>query len=167
MDDDNQHNGSMRPTGWRLPLGIIVVGAAIAYLVVDLAYGSVPLLVPWTAIPTLALLAVGEGITAWHTRRRIRRATGTTPIEPLSAARLVALAKASALFGALAVGVFGGAALALLDRLNAASARADAITCAGTLAAGGLLLAAGLLLEHACRVPPEDEEPPPGRGPVA
>ncbi|MFC4563866.1 DUF3180 domain-containing protein [Nocardiopsis mangrovi] len=164
--DDNQHEGSVRPTGWRLPLGIIVVGAVIAYVAVDRAYGSFPL-VPWTAIPTLSLLAVGEGITAWHTRRRIRRATGTTPIDPLSAARLLALAKASALFGAVSVGVFGGAALALLDRLNAAAARADAITCAGTLAAGGLLLAAALLLEHACRVPPEDEEPPPGRRPAA
>ncbi|MBB4929252.1 hypothetical protein F4561_000072 [Lipingzhangella halophila] len=152
--DKQSHQGSMQPTGWRLPLGIILVTTMLAYIVVDQAYGNLPLL-PWTAIPTLALLAVGEAITAVHTRRRIRRVPGTEPVEPLSAARLLALAKASALLASLVIGTFGGMALALLSRLHAPASRADALTASGTLLAGGLLLGAALFLEYACRVPDE------------
>ncbi|GAA3751927.1 hypothetical protein HDA32_005078 [Spinactinospora alkalitolerans] len=155
----NEHEGSVRPTGWRLPLGIVVVSGLIAYLVVERFYGSLPLL-PWTAIPTLLLLALGEIVTAVHTRRRIRRMPGTEPIEPLSAARLVALAKASALLGALAIGLFGGMALALVDMLDIPSPRTDALTAAGTALAGALLLGAAIFLEYACRVPGQDDEDP-------
>ncbi|MDA8369030.1 MAG: DUF3180 domain-containing protein [Nocardiopsaceae bacterium] len=156
--DKKTHEGSMRPTGWRLPLGLAVAGALIAYLVIDWTYSALPPL-PWTAIPTLSLLAVGEAITAVHTRRRIRRVPGTEPIEPLSAARLVALAKASAVFAALAIGVFGGMGLALLDRLQAPAVRADALTALGTLLASAVLLAAALFLEYACRVPGDEDHP--------
>lgn len=154
--DRQPHQGSVQPTGWRPVLGTILITGMLAYVVVDQAYGSLPLL-PWTAIPTFALLAVGEGITAVHTRRRIRRVPGTEPIEPLSAARLVALAKASAILASLAIGAFGGMALALVSRLHAPASRADALTAAGTLLAAGLLLAAALFLEYACRVPDEDQ----------
>ncbi|RNL82051.1 DUF3180 domain-containing protein [Halostreptopolyspora alba] len=146
----------MRPTGWRLVLGTILITGMLCYVVVDQAYASLPLL-PWTAIPTLALLAVGEGITAVHTRRRIRRVAGTVPIDPLSAARLVALAKASAVLASLGIGAFGGMALALLSRLHAPASRADALTASGTLLAAGLVLAAALFLEYSCRVPDGDE----------
>ncbi len=152
----DRHEGSVQPTGWRLPVGTVVFTAMLSYVVVDQVYGSLPIL-PWTAIPTLALLAVGEAITAVHTRRRIRRVPGTEPIEPLSAARLVALAKASVLLASFAIGAFGGMALALLNRLHAVDSRADALTASGTLLAAGLLLAAALFLEYACRVPGEEE----------
>ncbi|WP_067975786.1 DUF3180 domain-containing protein [Nocardiopsis trehalosi] len=158
--DDRPREGTVRPTGWRPLLVLAVAGAAVGYLVMDRTYGTFAM-VPWTAIPTLSLLALGEGVTAVQTRRRIRRVPGTTPIAPISAARLVALAKASALFGALAIGVFGGAALALVDRLAVPAPRADAITCAGTMLAGVLLLAAALFLEYACRVPGDQDPPTP------
>ncbi|MFC3522652.1 DUF3180 domain-containing protein [Streptomonospora nanhaiensis] len=148
--------GRVRPTGWRMPVVVIVLSALAGYLLVDRFYGDIPLL-PWTAIPTLGLLAVGEGITAVHTRRRIRRVPGTEPMEPLSAARLVALAKASAVFASVVIGAFGGMLVVLADRLTAADVRADAFTAAGTLASGVLLLAAALFLEHACRVPGEGQ----------
>ncbi|GAB3211334.1 DUF3180 domain-containing protein [Marinactinospora thermotolerans] len=155
--------GNMRPTSWRLLVGIALVGGVVAYLVVEFAYGSLPLL-PWTAIPTLSLLAIGELVTGVQTRRRIRRVPGTEPVEPLSAARLVALAKASALFGALVVGVFGGVALALTDMLDIPSPRTDAITAAGTALAGGALMGAALFLEYACRVPGGGDESDRPRG---
>lgn len=156
---NDDHEGSVRPTGWQLPLGVIIVGALAAALLTNSFYGSLPIL-PWTMIPTLGLLAIGEAIAAYHTRRRIRRAAGTVPIEALAAARLVALAKASVLLASLAIGVFGGFAIVLLDRLHAPAARGDALTAAGTVAAGAVLLAAALFLEYACRVP-DDEEPDP------
>ncbi|WP_394326757.1 DUF3180 domain-containing protein, partial [Thermobifida halotolerans] len=86
----------LRPTGWRVPLLVTVVTGVVVFLVVRETYSSL-LLLPWTAIPTLSLLALGELITAVHTRRRIRGEPGTEPVEPISAARLVALAKASIL----------------------------------------------------------------------
>ncbi|WP_106585683.1 DUF3180 domain-containing protein [Murinocardiopsis flavida] len=158
---NDDHEGSVRPTGWRLPLGVIIGAGLVSALLTNAFYGSLPIL-PWTMIPTLALLALGEGIAAYHTRRRIRRVPGTEPIEALAAARLVALAKASVLLASLAIGIFGGFALTLLDRLHAPAASGDALTAAGTLAAGAFLLAAALFLEYACRVP-DDEDSDPSR----
>ncbi|RCV55156.1 DUF3180 domain-containing protein [Marinitenerispora sediminis] len=152
--DDPQ--GRLHPTGWRLPLGLIVVSGMVGFLVVRQFYGALPVL-PWTAIPTLSLLGIGEIVTAVHIRRRIRRVPGTEPVEPISVARLVALAKASAVFGSLVIGLFGGMALALVDRLSMAAPRADAATAAGTGLAAVLLLAAALLLENACRVPTDKD----------
>ncbi|MFC7329260.1 DUF3180 domain-containing protein [Marinactinospora rubrisoli] len=157
QEHQNGPQGRMRPTGWRLPLGLVVVSGMVGFLVVRQFYSSLPVL-PWTAIPTLSLLGIGEIVTAVHIRRRIRRAPGTTPVEPLSVARLVALAKASAVFGSLVVGLFGGMALALADRLEMAAPRADAATAAGTGLAGLLLLGAALFLEYACRVPTGDRD---------
>ncbi|CAM4140999.1 DUF3180 domain-containing protein [Nocardiopsis gilva] len=158
MDDKTHEDGrGMRPTGWQVPLGIILVSAALSYVVVDASYDALPIL-PWTAIPTLLLLAVAEGIAAWHTRRRIRHLPGTEPVDPLSAARLVALAKASVVIASLAIGVFGGMALSLLDRLSVPTPRADATTAFGTMLAGVVLLAVALLLEYACRVPDEGDD---------
>lgn len=159
MDDSDDNGqlpeGALRPTGWRMLLGLALVSGVVSYLVVDVTYGSLPVL-PWTAIPTLLVLAVGEGAAAVHTRRRIRRVPGTEPVEPLLVARLVALAKASSIFAALAVGVFGGMAAALPERLAAPTAQADAITALGTAGAAVVLLVVALLLEYACRVPPQD-----------
>ncbi|MBB6175003.1 hypothetical protein HNR23_005063 [Nocardiopsis mwathae] len=165
MDDERNgkpREGGMRLTGWQLPLGIILVSGALAYVVVEAVYGRLPIL-PWTAIPTLLLLAAGEGIAAWHTRRRIRRVPGTEPVDPLSAARLVALAKASVIIAALVIGVFGGTALSLADRLDVPTPRADALTAFGTMLAGIVLLAVSLWLEHACRVPEDGDD---SSGPV-
>lgn len=160
--DDERRMG---PIGWRVPLGTALAAAALAYLVVAQVYGSIPPL-PWTAMPTLLLLAAGEVIAAVHTRRRIRRAPGTVPMEPLSAARLVALARASILVGALAAGIFAGSALYLGQRLTAPLPQQDFWMSAGTLAAALVLTGAGYLLEWACRVPDDGESAPPG-GPGA
>ncbi|WP_207391619.1 DUF3180 domain-containing protein [Streptomonospora litoralis] len=139
-----------------MPLAVAVVSGVLSFLVIDRVYGGIPLL-PWSAIPTLLLLAAAETITAVHTRRRIRRVPGTEPMEPLSAARLVALAKASAVFASIAIGAFAGMLAALLERLGAVDARTDALTAAGTLLSAAVLLAAALFLEYACRVPGEEE----------
>jgi len=153
----NDRNGRVRPTGWRVPLAVAVVTGFVMFLVVRETYSSLVLL-PWTAIPTLLLLAFGELITAVHVRRRIRGESGTEPIEPISAARLVAFAKASVLLGALACGAFGGFALALLDWLHSPHARTDALVAGGTALSGVLLAVAAVFLEYACRVPPDSHE---------
>ncbi|GAA1112363.1 DUF3180 domain-containing protein [Nocardiopsis composta] len=153
---DNETEGRMRPSGWRVPLAVAAAAAVLCYLLVGQAYGSIPPL-PWTAIPTLLLLAAGEGIAAYHTRRRIRRAPGTEPVEPLSAARLVALAKASVLVAAFTGGAFAGTALFLAGRLTAPLPRQDFTVSTGSLAAAVVLLIAAYLLEWSCRVPDEED----------
>lgn len=149
---DPAPEGRVRPTGWQMPVGIMVVAGLLAYAVTDRLYADFPPL-PWTAIPTVLLLAAVEFVAAYHTRRRIRRLPWTVPVEPLTAARLLALAKASVAVAVLVGGAFGGVALVLLDRLHAPGPRADVLVAGGTAAAALLLLVAGLALERACRVP--------------
>lgn len=158
---EDEDEGRLRPTGWRVPALLAVIGA-LAGLLLTNALPGLPLL-PWSAIPTLLLLALAEGYTAGRTRRRIRREPGTEPIQPLSAARLVALAKASALFAALALGFFAGMALSVSDTLVLPVHREVFATALGTSLSAGLLLAAALYLEYSCRVPEEeDDDHPPG-----
>ncbi|MFV2197152.1 DUF3180 domain-containing protein [Nocardiopsis sp. LOL_012] len=156
-----EDEGRLRPTGWRLPLALAVCGAVLGWLVTDALRALPPL--PWTAIPTLTLLALAEAFTARRTRRRIRREPGTEPVPPISAARLVALAKASALFSALAAGFFLGMALEVSPMLELPGHREVFLTALGTSVSAALLLGAALWLEFACRVPDDGRgEDPPG-----
>lgn len=160
MSEDEDRR--LHPTGWRVPTLLVVVGALLGLLMTN-ASQNLPLL-PWSAIPTLLLLALAEAFTAGRTRRRVRRAPGTEPMQPLSAARLVALAKASALFASLALGFFGGMALSVSDTLVLPTHWEVFLTASGTALAAGLLLASALYLEYACRVPEDHgngDEPSP------
>jgi hypothetical protein len=148
----------VKPTRWTFLLLLVAVAAVITWIVLEAAYVSLPVL-PWTAVPTLLLLALGEAFTGWHIMRRIRRKPGTRPVEPLVVARMAALAKASAHAAAVLGGVFAGFALALSDMLEAATPRADFWVGIGTFVSSLVLVGAAGFLEWACRVPkdPEDE----------
>lgn len=154
MSDDG--GGTLSPTGWRVPSVLAALGALVGLFVAN-SMSGLPLM-PWSAIPTLLLLAFAEAYTAGRTARRIRREPGTEPIEPLSAARLLALAKASALFASIAAGFFAGMALSITERLDLPTHREVFLITLGTALAAGLLLAAALYLEHACRVPDDGED---------
>ncbi|SIO90423.1 DUF3180 domain-containing protein [Nocardiopsis sp. JB363] len=154
MSDDG--GGTLSPTGWRVPSVLAALGALVGLFVAN-SMSGLPLM-PWSAIPTLLLLAFAEAYTAGRTARRIRRDPGTEPIEPLSAARLLALAKASALFASIAAGFFAGMALSITERLDLPTHREVFLITLGTALAAGLLLAAALYLEHACRVPDDGED---------
>ncbi|GIH75555.1 DUF3180 domain-containing protein [Planobispora longispora] len=144
----------MRPSHPGALTGLVVVLAILTWAVLkqpDL-YGSLPA-VPWTAIPTVLLLAVGEAYTGWMTRARIRRKPGTEPVEPLAVARLAALAKASAYGGAVFAGVFAGFALYTAGHLDKETPRQDFFIAGGSFAACAVLIGAALYLEHCCKVP--------------
>ncbi len=149
----------MKPT--RLPVLAVtlIVAAGLTWAVVRFLYGSLPLL-PWTMVPSLLLLALGELYTAFVTRARIQRRPGTRPVEPLVAARLAALAKASANAAAVLAGAFGGMAIYLASSLDKPTPRRDFYVSGGTALAAIALIVGALVLEHACRVPkgPEDED---------
>jgi hypothetical protein len=140
-------------------VAIAVAVAAGVWGVLKLAYVSMPPL-PWTAVPTLLLLALGEIITAINTRARIQRKQGTRPVEPLVVARFVALAKASAYAATVLAGVFGGFMIYLSSSLDKNTPRHDFFVSLGSVVAALVLVAAALFLEYTCRVPkgPDEDE---------
>lgn len=149
----------MRPTHPGVLVGIFVVVSLVSWLLIMGNYGGLPL-VPWTAIPTVLLLAVGEIYSGWMTRARIARRPGTKPVEPLAVARLAALAKASAYAGAAFAGIFAGFVLRVMEQLDLAKPRQDAFVAGGSFLCCVLLVGAALYLEYCCRVPKD-----PGSGP--
>ncbi|HZR53217.1 MAG TPA: DUF3180 domain-containing protein [Streptosporangiaceae bacterium] len=134
-------------------LGIVALGiAAITWLILREAYASLPPL-PWTGIPALLLVAGAEAVIGRDVRRRISRRPGAKPVDPLAVSRMLVLAKASSLTGAVVTGITLGFIGYLSGQLAATMPRRDfiyaAITCAATL----VLVAAALYLEYCCRVP--------------
>lgn len=136
----------------------VALAAVVSYVLVSFYYGELPDL-PWTSSAALACLAVAEGAAARSTRMRITRQPGTTPVQPLVVARLVALAKASAIVGALLAGGWLGAfGYTFLARDRLVAAGRDAAVSGLGVAATLLLVAAALWLEHSCRTPRPPEE---------
>lgn len=138
----------------------VVVGIGlITWVVLRSAYVTLPPL-PWTAVPTLLLLALGEAFTGFNLHGRIQHKPHTKPVEPLVVARVVALAKASSHAAAVLAGVFGGFLAYLGSALDKETPRHDFFVSAGTFLAAVALVGAALYLEYACRVPkgPDDED---------
>ncbi|GGS75408.1 membrane protein [Planobispora rosea] len=147
----------MRPSRPGVLAGIVIVVAALTWVLLKQLYGSLPI-VPWTAIPTVLLLAIGEAHTGWMARARIHRKPGTRPVEPLAVARLVALAKASAHGGAVFAGVFAGFALYTAGQLDKETPRQDFFITGGSFVACVVLVCAALYLEHCCKVPKDPDD---------
>jgi len=149
----------VNPTRPAVLVAVLGGVAALVWGVLQVTYASMPPL-PWTAVPTLLLLALGEIITAVNTRARIQRKPGTSPVEPLVVARFVALAKASAYAATVLAGVFGGFVIYLASSLDKSTPRRDFTVSAGSIFAALVLVGAALFLEYTCRVPkgPDDDE---------
>ena len=140
-----------------------VFTAVVVYLGVRLLSGELPPL-PTFAGVTLAVLAVVEAALGTSLRGRIRRMVegkpdGGRPLQPLTAARAVALAKASSLLGAIMLGAWLGVLGYLLPRRAELSAAADDLPSAiiGAVCAAALI-AAALWLEHCCRAPHDRDD---------
>ena len=98
---------SMRPTSVSVLIVAALAAAAVGWLMLSIfKYSLVPLL-PWSPVIVLAGLAAVEGVLAQNTSARIQRKPGTARVDPLAVARYVALAKASAVVGALWAGYSG------------------------------------------------------------
>ncbi|MEV4170063.1 DUF3180 domain-containing protein [Nonomuraea sp. NPDC049709] len=147
----------LKPTHPGHLVGIVVVVALLTMAAISPFYSELPLM-PWTAIPTVLLLALGEGYTAWATKARIDRKPGTKPVEPLAVARLAALAKASAYAGAVFGGVFAGFALYTVRILDRDTPRGEFFVATASFVSCVVLICAALYLEHACRIPKEPDD---------
>jgi hypothetical protein len=146
----------MKPTRLPVLLLLAVAVGAITYSVTRSSYDSLPR--PHAvALFWLALLLIAEFYIAVMTRARLAGRAGTKPINPLVVARFVALAKASAIVGALAAGGYGGF-LGWVARLSSPSANTDTETAAIGVGLALVLVATALFLEHVCRVPQHDDD---------
>lgn len=151
----------MRATRVR-DLVLFAVGAGVlAWLVIRNVYGDLPRL-QWFVSLSLPILAVAELLSGLQLRARIQRRRGAAPVEPIVAARAVALAKASAIVGAVMAGVWAGLLCYVVPHRNViVAAQNDSRVGIAGLVGAILLVAAALWLEFCCRTPkqPEDEKP--------
>ncbi|MGN6474181.1 MAG: DUF3180 domain-containing protein [Mycobacteriales bacterium] len=145
----------MRPTRWYFLVIVGIVAGGAAYLVTRSNYNDLPSPTLYAQI-SLVVLAIAEGYTAAMTRARLDGRPGTRPIEPIVVARLVALAKASSIVGALAAGAYAGF-LGWVAQIDSPTAHNDVRTAVVGVVAGVALVAAALALEWVGRVPKDAE----------
>jgi hypothetical protein len=137
-------------------LGTAVAGGAIGWLLqVALVAGGAPSFIPpVTLYSVLFLLAVGLLLLGRPVRRLVR-GKARHPIDPFYAMRVLLLAKASGLAGALLVGAAAAFLVYAVSRTGTVATPAfwpDVLTGVGALA----LCVVGLVVEWWCRIPPED-----------
>jgi len=138
-----------------------LVAAALVYLLVRTLYGQMPPL-PTFAGVTLLVLAVVEGGFGFALRSRIRDPKRT--VQALTAARAVALAKASSILGAIMSGTWLAILAYVLPRRAEIKAAADDLpsTIVGVICSA-ILIGAALYLEWCCRTPRDQDNQPPER----
>jgi Protein of unknown function (DUF3180) len=137
-----------------------VIAAIVGWLATRATYVNLPLL-PITAVPALAALALAEAAVGRSVQSRLSgRRKGAKPVAPLAVARLVALAKASSTAAGVLGGLVAGYLVYVLRELDKTVPARDARVAGVTLAATLVLLAAALYLEHCCRAPrpPDDSD---------
>lgn len=158
----------MQPTKPRSLLLVGIICAAAGWLIIRATFARLPAL-PWTGVPAIVLLAVGEVLTGRNLRARL--SGRGKPVQPMAVARIAALAKASSAVAAAVGGLAAGFALYVAGSLAKSLPRTDELAAAATLAAALGLIAAALYLERSCRTPdePDDDLPPdgPDMGPLA
>ena len=148
------------PTRLRDLAVIAVFVGVLAWILVRYNYNDLPPL-PLLAGLVLYVLAVLEIVIAFVVRarvdsRQVGRARGQ--LHPLTAARVLALAKASAILGAIAVGVWAGLLLFLWSQHDVTAATHDRPGAIIGLIGGVLLVGAALWLEYCCRAPDDPTE---------
>jgi hypothetical protein len=153
----------MGPTRPRDLVAVAVVCAVLGYLLVRFNYGRIPPL-PRLAGLAAAVLGVAEAIFGHGLRARIQadRSSGSgrdkPPVPPLTAARAVMTAKATALAGAALAGLWIGLLVYVVpDSDMITAARSDTATGAVGLADAAVMLLGALYLEFCCRAPSDPE----------
>ncbi len=119
------------------------------------ASGNAPVRVEWLVGVLLIAMAL---VVLWAGRRMWRMRRGLGHVEPLVAARLLGLAQASALTGAITGGIYLGLAIVLVPDIGFAG-RGMMAAQLGFAALGAALIAvAGLVVQHWCRIERKDED---------
>jgi hypothetical protein len=145
-------------TGGLVATVVIVVGG-ISWVIWRLwtNAGNIPPRVPWVSV---AVLVVVAGIVLWFGRtvRTYQKGRARRPLNPMRAARTLALAQAAALTGAAVLGWYGGQAVVLLPDADLRAYQHLFLPLGAGAAGGLLLLVAGMVVQSWCRVEPPDDE---------
>ena len=151
----------MGPTRKRDLAGAAVVAAVVGYLLVVSLYRWFPPVTVWTGLSLLAV-AIAEAGWAFYVRAKINDGqigVGGARLHPLSVARSVGIAKASAWVGSLVAGWWIGVLIYLVPKratLRVAGEDTPGVVVAAVCALA--LAVAGLWLQHCCKSPPEPPE---------
>jgi hypothetical protein len=146
-------------------IALVVVGAVAGFLVqIALAAAGAPKFVPYYTLALSLAFIAGVVILLALPIRRATTGVVRTRVDPFHATRVVLLAKASSIAGAL----LGGGAIGLLAELLVRSGEFNSDSLLKTLATLGgaiALLVAGLVGEFFCTAPPPPDDPDTDRGP--
>lgn len=161
-DRDQRRMGSTKLRD--LVVVAVIVGIA-SWILVRYNYSSLPPL-PLLAGIALYVLAALEVVIGFVVRARVDsrdvgRARGQ--LHPITAARVLALAKASAILGAVAAGVWAGVLVFLLTQHDVSAADHDRPGAIVGLVGGAVLVAAALWLEYCCQAPDDPTDEPADR----
>ena len=138
-----------------------LVSTALVYLLVRVLYGQMPQLPTFAGVTLLVLGAIEAWLGIWL-RSRIR--DPHRELQPLTAARAVALAKASSVLGAIMFGAWLGVlGYVLPRRAEITAAAADFRSAVVGVTCAALLIAAALWLEWCCKTPRDQDNQPPER----
>lgn len=140
-------------------IAVAVIAGVLVNLLLQLSYGDLPTL-PQAAGTTLLFFAIAEVVLGNALRARIEQRPGSRPVQALTAAKAVVLAKASSLAGAITGGAWLGVLSYVLPlRSQLTSAASDTLTASIGAVCAAALVAAALWLENCCRTPdgPDDE----------
>ena len=138
-------------------IGLFLVGVVVGYLleVAAAALGMAVFVPPYTlpiSLVCVSAVVIGFSIPI----RRAVRGKSKAPTNPFRAMRVVILAKASSLTGAVLVGVGVGVIGYLLSR--SVMPQVSSLWLAGAAVGGAvLLMVAGLVAEFLCTIPPDED----------
>lgn len=147
-----------RTNPWHLVL-LAVVGGVLLWVVELALVGSgrpafVPLIPLGVGVGGIGILVVVLALPV----RRVARREPNARVDPFYATRVVALAKASSIIGAIIAGGALGIILFLLTR--AVPSGASLLMTLASLVGGVVLLAGGLVAEWMCTLTPTDDDDP-------
>jgi hypothetical protein len=147
-----------RPTSL---IGLGVLGLVVGFLGEFAAASSgLAVFVPPLTLP-ITLVAVAIIVVAFAVPiRRAVRGRSSRRIDPFQATRIVVLAKACGLSGALLTGAGIGILLFIFTRDVLPASNAVLLSALGT-AGAVVLLIAGLVAEYFCTLPPDDKDDDP------
>ncbi|MEU1549129.1 DUF3180 domain-containing protein [Nocardia sp. NPDC005745] len=146
----------MKPTRILDIVANVLIAALVAWIATRVAYDSFPPISTFAGASLYPVAAI-EAVLAFVIRARVNDheiGDGRHQLHPITAARAVALAKASAQVGSIAAGIWlGFLCWVLPQRGTLRAAAADSPGAIVGMLAGVALVAAALWLEYCCRAP--------------
>ncbi|MEU2041085.1 DUF3180 domain-containing protein [Nocardia niwae] len=146
----------MKPTRILDLVANVLIAAIVAWIATRMAYDSFPPISIFAGASLYPVAAI-EAVLAFVIRARVNDheiGDGRHQLHPITAARAVALAKASAQVGSIAAGIWlGFLCWVFPQRGTLRAAAADSPGAIVGMLAGVALVAAALWLEYCCRAP--------------